>query len=107
MRQQTKTRYRIYYMKPECFETYIHGTKVPTRHQLEETHVQLRDIEVTSLGAIYGLMQGEVWSPKGEARSLIMDKGLGHTSMSVGDVVEEIGTGEMWACARLGWTKMP
>jgi hypothetical protein len=32
-------------------------------------------------------MQGEVWSPNGEARGLIEAKGLLHTSMSVGDVV--------------------
>ena len=32
-------------------------------------------------------MQGEKWSPKGEARELIKSKGLRHTSMSVGDVM--------------------
>lgn len=33
-------------------------------------------------------MQGENWSPNGEARSLIEEKGLIHTSMSMGDIVQ-------------------
>ena len=32
-------------------------------------------------------MQGEIWSPNGEAYSLIKKTGT-HTSMSVGDVIE-------------------
>lgn len=36
---------------------------------------------------IYDVMQGENWSPLGEARDLIEKKRLCHTSMSVGDVV--------------------
>jgi hypothetical protein len=33
-------------------------------------------------------MQGEFWSPMGEARNLIQTLGLHHTSMSCGDVVQ-------------------
>lgn len=37
-------------------------------------------------------MQGEIWSPNGEANELIRSKGLFHTSMSVGDcAVDETG----------------
>ena len=32
-------------------------------------------------------MQGEDWSPTGEARELIATKDVRHTSMSVGDIV--------------------
>jgi len=35
----------------------------------------------------YHFMQGEVWSPLGEARQLITECGLKHTSMSVGDIM--------------------
>lgn len=38
---------------------------------------------------IFELMQGETWSPEGEARSLIEAVGLRHTSMSVGDCIDE------------------
>ena len=37
-------------------------------------------------------MQGENWSPNGEARPLIAQLDLSHTSMSIGDVaVDEVG----------------
>jgi hypothetical protein len=98
--------YRIYYMKPDYFAKFIHGIEIPTRQQLEETHVHLLDLEASTLDAIFSSMQGEVWSPNGEARSLIKGKGLAHTSMSIGDVVEDIDTGEMFACAFVGWSKM-
>jgi hypothetical protein len=35
------------------------------------------------------MMQGEQWSPNGEARELIRSLGLSHASMSIGDVVED------------------
>ena len=41
-----------------------------------------------TLENIFFLMQGEVWSPEGEARELIGLIGLHHTSMSVGDLIE-------------------
>jgi hypothetical protein len=40
-----------------------------------------------ALDRIYASMQAEVWSPNGEARVLIRQKDLAHTSMSVGDVI--------------------
>ena len=33
-------------------------------------------------------MQGEHWSPGAEARELIVDTGLGHTSMMIGDIIQ-------------------
>jgi len=43
-------------------------------------------------------MQGEIWSPNGEARPLIESLGLSHTSMSVGDVFEDESTGKLYLC---------
>lgn len=54
---------------------------------LPETHVLLGKIAETDPEAIYMALQGEIWSPNGEARTLISSKGLAHTSMSVGDVL--------------------
>ena len=36
-------------------------------------------------------MQAEHWSPNGEAKNLIREKGLNHTSMSVGDTIVKNG----------------
>src|SRR5665213_1961412 len=55
---------------------------LPDPEDLERTHVLLGKVALTSLGIIYDVMQGEDWSPNGEARDLIKSKGLDHTSLS-------------------------
>ena len=51
--------------------------------------------------AIWVALQGEVWSPMGEARALISTYGLQHTSMDVSDVV--VIDGVVLMCASSGW----
>ena len=88
-------KYQIWYMRPEWFREGVCYAK-PDPKNLEATHILLIDLFVPdadapgkqpALDRIYASMQGEVWSPNGEARGLIREKGLAHTSMSVGDVV--------------------
>lgn len=69
---------------------------------LHFTHRFVKQVESDLLDRVYGQMQGEVWSPHGEARSLIKSLHLSHTSLSVGDVVQETGGG-YWVCNDLGW----
>lgn len=55
-------------------------------------HTFVREVEAESLEDAFIKSQGEYWSPNGEARDLIIEKGLDHTSASVGDVlVDEEG----------------
>jgi len=73
------------------------------------THVLLKEVEVKEEGRrglerVFYAMQGEVWSPNGEARKLIDGLGLSHTSMSVGDLVEV--NGEYWMVDRMGFTRL-
>jgi predicted MPP superfamily phosphohydrolase len=42
-----------------------------------------------NLDDIFEMMQGENYSPAGEARDLIRSSGTHHTSMSVGDIIED------------------
>lgn len=56
------------------------GIKTSTNYLPGEDMVQLEDV--------FTWMQGEVWSPNGEAREFIRGLGISHTSMSVGDIVE-------------------
>ena len=70
-------------------------------HNLAATHVLVRELEVTHLGEAYRQMQGEVWSPNGEALELIATLGLRHTSMTVGDIACAEGT--YWLCCFGGW----
>ena len=89
--------YQVWYMKPEFFRAGICGT-LPQANHLIETHVHLKTIEVNSLDTVYHQMQGEVWSPNGEAKALLDSKGLWHTSMSVGDViVDDVGNAHVVA----------
>ena len=48
----------------------------------------LGKIKAIDLDDIFLDLQGERWSPNGEARNLIRGLVLSHTSMSVGDVVK-------------------
>jgi hypothetical protein len=96
--------YRVHYMKPEYFRDMACGITKPVRSTLEQTHVYLRDVEAAGLDEVYYRSQGEIWSPNGEARELIRAKGLRHTSMSVGDVIEH--DGRFWAVASVGFNEL-
>jgi hypothetical protein len=98
-------KYRIHYMTPEAFRDgilFATGTKPVT---LGSSHVFLREIEASDLEDVFVQMQGEVWSPNGEARDLIRSKGLEHTSMAVGDVVEN-ESGFLHVCAIFGFVEL-
>ena len=86
----------IWYMKRSFFRDGIMGVDwliehdmVPNMRTIDDTHEHLGDIRERGFEKVWRMMQGEEWSPRGEARKLIMKKGLGHTSMSVGDVIQQ------------------
>jgi hypothetical protein len=81
-----------------------YGPLPTTEAELKATHILLGGIYEKVLGPIFGLMQGENWSPRGEARDLIKKLGLQHTSMSVGDVIQ-IGK-NLWMVDGVGFTKL-
>ena len=85
---------QIWYWKSEAARDLLMGFdwckdkgKLPDPRNLAKTHVLLKEVEETNPETIFGQMQGEVWSPNGEANAMIREKGLDHTSMSVGDVL--------------------
>jgi hypothetical protein len=86
---------QVWYAKKEFLPSYAKGISFmheddispPDPNNLERTHVHLGDIAEQNLKKIVNMMQGEEWSPNGEARSLIRQKHLSHTSMTVGDVI--------------------
>ena len=61
--------------------------RITSKPDLARDFVLLGKIQATDLDEIYSIMQGDYWSPRGEARDLIRGLGLHHTSMSVGDVI--------------------
>ncbi len=97
-------KFQVWYALPWFCRNSFLG-KEPDADFLEGTHAHLKDVEAPGLEPLWVAMQGENWSPNGEARELIAAKGLNHTSMSVGDVaVDENGTIHM--VASIGFKKL-
>lgn len=79
--------YKVYYaIKPNIFGSIL-VPLTPLISSLDETHQFVKRIEAEDLDCVFHDMQGEIWSPKGEARDLIKSLGLNHTSMNIGDVI--------------------
>jgi hypothetical protein len=68
---------------------------LPDPANLAKTHVRVGTLATTDPEAVWMAMQGESWSPRGEARELIASLGIGHTSMHIGDVVVVNGEAHM------------
>ena len=111
----TMTSYRIWYMRPDFFSHGLCGADwlerigmLPDPEDLAKTHVAVTSIEAPSLEAVYDRMQGENWSPNGEARALLDAKGLDHTSMSTGDIAvfAEDGVDHVMIVDRIGFREI-
>jgi hypothetical protein len=71
---------------------------------LKETHVLIGTIKGSAnLDDIFEMMQGENYSPEGQARNLIQQSGTYHTSMSVGDIIEN-ENGIFYLVSGIGFT---
>lgn len=101
---------RIWYVRPEQGRDYRmgydwlrdQGIPVPDPKTIGQTHIKLGSIKEADLDRVFSMLQGESWSPRGEARDLIRDIGLGHTSISVGDIVQT-ADGELLMVDSLGF----
>lgn len=71
----------------------------------KQTFVFVKEIEAETPEEAYCEMQGETWSPNGEARPLIESLGLRHTSMSSGDALQD-ENGDYLYVAAMGFTKI-
>jgi len=97
----------VWYMKPDWFRKGSLGG-LPDATNLEASHTFLKSIKADNLEDVFMQMQGDFWSPNGEAMPLIEQKGLMHTSMSVGDLaIEHSPAGvTVWMVASVGWKKV-
>lgn len=108
--------YTVYYMRPEFMREGTGGSEwlakigqLPKPSTLDKTHIRLKTItlvEITdSHNAIIGMMQGENWSPNGEAKPLIRSLGLSHTSMTTGDIIVD-EAGAVFMLDRFGFIQL-
>lgn len=75
----------------------------PDESDVQE-YIKVKEVEADSLEEVFYKMQGEVWSPNGEARELIQSLGLHHTSMSTGDFIQN-EHGEFYRVESMGFEK--
>lgn len=102
-------RTEIWYMRPEYFRDLCMGLEFVAKHphsfpdtrNLARTHVMVGRVKSENKEEIFGWMQGVNWSPNGEARTMIEELGLRHTSMSVGDIV--VVRGRVWNVDGVGF----
>ena len=106
----------VWYMKPHFFHAGTTGTK-PNHDpkNLRWTHTLLGSIRSNAttpqpmspalLDELWIALQGENWSPFGEANNLIRSLELQHTSMSVGDCFK-LPNDEVWQVASAGFEKI-
>lgn len=99
-------RYQIFYARRPTFLLSAFGIPRLTVAAMQSSHVRLCEIQADSLDDAWQRMQAEHWSPHGEARPLLERLGLSHTSMSVGDVIQD-EDGTYWECLDLGWRPIP
>ncbi len=110
----TKTgAWAIYYSTVDAFRTMVCGYRYNEKHKslpepdcLWRTHDLLGYVNAPTLEAVFKMMQAENWSPNGEARPVIAASQTGHTSMSVGDIVQNNDTGVYWFCDITGWKEL-
>jgi len=98
--------FAVYYMKPESFSRFNFGQEFPTLSELYDTHKRVRIFRADDLEDVFSQMQAENWSPNGEQYDRIRTLGLGHTSMSVGDVVYQKSLGKHFVVAPCGFKEL-
>lgn len=66
---------------------------------------KIKIVKADNLDDVYREMQGEIWSPRGEAREQILASGTGHTSMSIGDIINS-PDGKFWIVDIFGFKEI-
>jgi len=100
---------QVWYSKPECFRNMVMGynwlretNNIPDSKNLRKTHIYIGNIGIANVDALFNTLQGDLWSPNGEANGFIKMMGLDHTSMSIGDLFVSPVEPNDFAVA--GWT---
>lgn len=69
------------------FKSLQKDGKLPDLSNLNATHVLVGNLAETNPEKIFSMMQAEAWSSQNQAQDMIKRMGVGHTSMSVGDII--------------------
>jgi hypothetical protein len=101
----------IWYLRPDLSQERMgskwlidKGLPLPDPKKLGKTHVLVGSVKESDLHKIFRMMQGDYWSPNGEANTMIARRKLAHTSMSIGDAIQK--GGKAWLVDRYGFTAL-
>jgi hypothetical protein len=100
--------YKVYYVKLSAERHGVFGYNDQLRESdIPDTHELIAVVMARTLDQVFQIMQGEVWSPKGEARDYIAKSESKHTSMMVGDVICDTAIDRYYQCDFAGWQVVP
>ena len=101
--------YQVYYKINPTFreDKELIIARVVARALKSRQFMPVRVLVAEGLDDVYSKMQGERWSPQGEARPLIEALGLTHTSMSAGDVILDLEENKFYEVAWSGFNEVP
>ncbi len=95
--------FQVWYQKPEFFQSIVRPTvDASTTDSLSQTHTMVAVCMAETKEDVFRWMQGENWSPNGEANPLVRSLGLSHTSMMIGDVLTQ-ASGKAWILDHAFW----
>ena len=100
-------KFKVYYAIEPIFRRgeLDFGREVPTIEMLHRTHKFVKQVETEDLEDVFFQMQGEQRSSNSDTRDLIKSLGLSHTSMSIGDVIED-EDGRFYALEMVGFSEL-
>jgi regulator of replication initiation timing len=86
---------QVWYAKPAARKLFSKdivdlkdgGFELPNPNDLSKTHVHLCNVNTANVKKIIQMLQGEEWSPNGEAKEIVHKKGLNHISITTGDII--------------------
>ena len=88
---------RVWYKKENAGALFFDN---PDPDHMQATHTLLASVASTEPDILFWCLQGENWSPNGEANGIVGKDKL-HTSMSVGDCLAIDGV--IHICQSMGW----
>jgi hypothetical protein len=97
--------YLIFYAKNPFSDEPVSISRLPITHRYVRS-VQVDDTDDNGLDVVFYLMQGEMWSPHGEQKPLVMELGVKHTSMMLNDVIFSAQSNIFYVVQPFGFSKL-
>ncbi len=99
---------KVYYWKKDKSMDYMVEGKTPTKEEFERDYVKLpvetKEKELEQIWEDFNIGKSHHKLSTKEMQDWIRDNSVGHTSMSIGDVVQK--NGDFYIAKDIGWKKL-